>query len=317
MFNIVLSFFCLLLTAVAQTTYPAPLPCQGTCTNVHDGSIIKKGSKGPYYRFSGTGGITIHIAPDLTGPWTKVGTALDDGTDRWAPDVSLVGDTYYLYFSISSWGTQNSRIALATSTTMHPGDWQDLGSTGVESRDGDAYNAIDGNLLQDRSGNYLTFGSFWGGLYQVPMSSPPTTASGTPYNVELNDTGSRPSEGPYLFNYGSWYYLFWSSGQCCKYDTERPAQGEEYKIMVCRSDSPTGPFEDFNQIPCTQNGGTQVLASHDNVYGPGGQGIYHDPTYGPIIYYHYVDITVGFADGQKLLGINKLDFSSGWPVLVS
>lgn len=153
-----------------------------------------------------------------------------------------MGDTYYLYFSISSWGTQNSRIALATSTTMHPGDWQDLGSTGVESRDGDAYNAIDGNLLQDRSGNYLTFGSFWGGLYQVPMSSPPTTASGTPYNVELNDTGSRPSEGPYLFNYGSWYYLFWSSGQCCKYDTERPAQGEEYKIMVCRSDSPTGPF---------------------------------------------------------------------------
>ncbi|GME22471.1 glycoside hydrolase family 43 protein [Neofusicoccum parvum] len=200
---------------------------------------------------------------------------------------------------------------------MDPGKWKDLGSTGVESRDGSAYNAIDGNLLQDGGSNYLTFGSFWGGIYQVPMSKPPTTASGTPHNLELNSTGSQASEGPYLFKSGQYYYLFWSSGQCCGYDKNRPAQGEEYKVMVCRSNSATGPFADFNDVPCTQNGGTQVLGSHDNIYGPGGQGIYLDPTHGPVIYYHYVDTTIGFADGDKRLGVNKLDFSSGWPAVIA
>ena len=33
------------------------------------------------------------------------------------------------------------------------------------------------------------------------------------------------------------------------------------------------------------------------------------------MYYHYVDTTIGYADGQKLFGWNALDFSSGWPVL--
>lgn len=66
---------------------------------------------------------------------------------------------------------------------------------------------------------------------------------------------------------------------------------------------------------CRSNGGTLVLGSHGTVYGPGGQGLYMDPTYGPVIFYHYVDTTVGYADGDKLLGVNKVSFSSGWPVL--
>ena len=51
------------------------------------------------------------------------------------------------------------------------------------------------------------------------------------------------------------------------------------------------------------------------MYAPGGQGLYMDPTHGPVIFYHYVDTTVGYADGDKKLGINKVSFSSGWPVL--
>ncbi|KAH7001742.1 Arabinan endo-1,5-alpha-L-arabinosidase A [Macrophomina phaseolina] len=251
-------------------------------------------------------------------PTDSVGTALDNNTDRWAPDVHKVGNLYYLYYSISTWGTQNSHIGVATSPSLEPGTWTDLGSTGVASRDGSRYNAIDGNLFQDGDGSFLlTFGSFWGNTYQVPLTSPePTRANANPYNIQFNSTGSQSSEGPYLFKFGEWYYLFWSSGQCCKYDTERPKQGEEYKIMVCRAERASGPFVDMDNTPCTQNGGTQVLGSHDFVYGPGGQGLYHIPNYGPVIYYHYVDTKVGFADGQKRIGINKVDFVTGWPVLV-
>lgn len=85
---------------------------------------------------------------------------------------------------------------------------------------------------------------------------------------------------------------------------------------------------------CTNGGGTVVLESHGTVYGPGGQwvlgyfifvdwiiyfpslrGVYTDPTLGPVLYYHYVDTTVGYADWQKLFGWNKINFSSGWPVV--
>ncbi|RYP78763.1 hypothetical protein DL771_000430 [Monosporascus sp. 5C6A] len=85
--------------------------------------------------------------------------------------------------------------------------------------------------------------------------------------------------------------------------------------MVCRSSSPTGGFVGANGLDCTNGGGTVVLESHDNVYGPGGQGVYDDPTHGPILYYHYVDTNIGFADDAKQFGWNNIDFSSRWPVV--
>jgi arabinan endo-1,5-alpha-L-arabinosidase len=86
--------------------------------------------------------------------------------------------------------------------------------------------------------------------------------------------------------------------------------------MVCRSDSPSGFFTDANGVSCLESGGTEVLASHDFVYGPGGQGVYNIADLGPVLYYHYADTRVGLADREKFFGVNYLDFSSGWPVLV-
>lgn len=45
------------------------------------------------------------------------------------------------------------------------------------------------------------------------------------------------------------------------------------------------------------------------------RGVFTDPELGPVLYYHYVDTTIGYADGQKLFGWNQIDFSSGWPVV--
>jgi arabinan endo-1,5-alpha-L-arabinosidase len=66
---------------------------------------------------------------------------------------------------------------------------------------------------------------------------------------------------------------------------------------------------------CTEGGGTTVLESHGFVYGPGGQGVFTDPSLGPVLYYHYVDTRIGYGDGQKQFGINKISFSNGWPVV--
>ena len=57
-------------------------------------------------------------------------------------------------------------------------------------------------------------------------------------------------------------------------------------------------------------GGTILLSSHSNIYGPGGQSVYAD-TDGSILVYHYYD---GNNSGTPTLGINKLAWTSdGWP----
>lgn len=85
--------------------------------------------------------------------------------------------------------------------------------------------------------------------------------------------------------------------------------------MVCRSTSATGGFVDKTGTSCTSGGGTIVLASHGTVYGPGGQGVYDDISLGWVLYYHYVDTTIGYADADKRLGINKITWTSGWPTV--
>ncbi|RLN89559.1 hypothetical protein BBJ28_00010253 [Nothophytophthora sp. Chile5] len=319
---------CLPFLSSTVTAYTNPEACSGTCVNTHDPSIIRR-ADGTYFRFSTGGGIAIHSAPDLVGPWTYLGAVLPDGTsislwdgemDVWAPDVHLVDDTYYLYYSavraVAFDGHNLAAVGVATSSTMDVGSWTDLGSTGVTSDDTSEFNAIDPNLFVENGLSYMVFGSYEEGIYQVAMNDPPTSAVSNTYGkFSYEPEGNRAEEGANMFRYGDYNYLFYSHGTCCGFDTTMPASGDEYMIKVCRSLPGVVDFRDADGVLCTEGGGTIVLQSHDDVYGPGGQGVYDDPTYGPVLYYHYVDTTIGYADGQKQFGWNYLDFSSGWPVV--
>ncbi|KAL8995484.1 MAG: hypothetical protein Q9169_004778 [Polycauliona sp. 2 TL-2023] len=296
------------IPSTLATPYPPPLPCHGTCTNTHDPSLILR-PDGTYFRFSTGSNISIHTAPTIHGPWTYNGPALPHGSriqkpgsrDLWAPDVAFINTTYYLYYSVGSFASQDSAIGVAVSKTMESGSWDDLASTGIESVPGSEFNAIDGNLqLGDGGKLYMNFGSFWSDLFQVEMSATPTTiaeaiTSATP--IAFVPTPPQAQEA--AFGY--------------QYDLGLPPAGEEYKIQVCRSELVSGPFVDKNGKSCLEGGGTTVLESHGWVYGPGGQGIIDDPKLGPVLYYHYVDSRVGYSDGDKQFGLNKLSFSSGWP----
>uniref|UniRef100_K3WGW3 arabinan endo-1,5-alpha-L-arabinosidase n=1 Tax=Globisporangium ultimum (strain ATCC 200006 / CBS 805.95 / DAOM BR144) TaxID=431595 RepID=K3WGW3_GLOUD len=308
------------LLASLVDAYANPKLCTGVCVNAHDSSIVRR-TDGTYFRFSTGGGIAVHSAPALTGPWTYKGNAMTGGSkinrtgkdDMWAPDVTNIGGTYYMYYSISKFGTQESAIGYATSKTMEVGSWTDHSTALISSDKTKPYNAIDANYINVNGAHYLTFGSFWKDIYQVKLSSP-NRPSGSAYQIAY-DSVNTAMEGATIFKYGSYYYLFFSKGSCCNYDKKRPAAGAEYKIMACRSKSATGGFVDKNGVSCTKSGGTTVLASHGYVYGPGGQGVMQDPKYGPVLYYHYVDTRVGYADGQKKLGWNQINFSTGWPVV--
>ena len=238
-----------------------PLACTGTCTNTHDPAIIRRTSDARYYRFATGAQISIFSSPHLTGPWTGLGNVLpaagssisnSGSKDAWAPDVhyDAAQGLYILYYAVSQFGTQISVIGVATSKTMDAGTWTDHGSTGVSSKTGDLFNAIDGNFISVGGVSYLTFGSFWGDIFQTKLSTNGLTkvASATPYQLELNATLPRPSEGSFVYKNGNYYYLFFSSGSCCGYDTTRPPKGSEYKIMVCRSSSVSGGYVSISPL---------------------------------------------------------------------
>lgn len=200
-----------------------------------------------------------------------------------APDVVFSDGLYYVYYSVSTFGEPDSAIGVATSTDMTSGTWTDLGATGVQSDGTTPYNAIDAAVFSDGGAWRMYFGSWWDGLFAVDMVSPPTQAveGSTAINL-VTEPVTTAVEAPFMFREGSFYYMFYSQGLCCGYNDERPAPGEEYKILACRSESADGPFVDSEGESCLTGGGTVVLESHGWVYGPGGEGVYNDPELGPV-----------------------------------
>ncbi|KAF2713205.1 glycoside hydrolase family 43 protein [Pleomassaria siparia CBS 279.74] len=309
------------------SNYPNPEPCTGNCTWVHDPNVIYKDST--YYRFSTSGNIAIATAPRLTGPWKYQGALLDNGTsifvtkgqDIWAPDVTLVDGTYYAYYAVSIFGSQLSQIGVATSKSLRPGTWTDHGSLNIpKSSD---YNLIDPNLLYDpkqpSAPPYLVLGSYWDGIFQTPLTDLTTFDEGILTDIIRNSTtNSKVVEAGFQFAYGGFYYLFFSSGACCNVPPNLAPAGYEYSVMVCRSSRITGPFVDQDGKSCVKgNGGTEVLASHGNVYAPGGQGVMiENGSNKVVLYYHYVNPKIGYDATQFQFGFNYLDFETGWPKVV-
>ncbi|EPS34010.1 putative alpha-L-arabinofuranosidase [Penicillium oxalicum 114-2] len=321
MLAIFLCFFFALASA-----YPARGPCTGDCWT-HDPSLIRRVSDGTYFRFSTGTGVNTMTSPSLTGPWVDVGPAMPDGSiirvdgvdskNIWAPDVHYQDGLYYMYYVLSKLGTQNSEIGVATSPTMEPKSWTDHGIVGIPANS--AYNRIDPNWIEVDGKQYLQFGSYWQGLFQIPMESPLHVESGSPHQLALNSSLNHRIEAPFLYQHDSYYYLFYSGGIAGSYTATSPPPGEEYRIDVCRSSSATGEFVDQTGKSCRESGGTLILASHDQVYAPGGQGILDDEDLGPILYYHYYSLTAKQSGGTGidgyLYGWNELDFSTGWPVV--
>lgn len=351
-----------LFALLAAAQWPAPETTKGgELKGIRDPSLVKRASDGQYYLFGTNGNGTLHTAPSIYGPWTNHRQgALDVSQVVTAPQVYEIDGTYYMYYSQhtgpdTDW-YYTANIHVATSQTMDPGSWTEHGELNIPLNNAklanhasnDGYNVLDASMLVvngSTNGNagdagdaryYLSFGSYYSGLFQTALNSPVdlqanTTVQGMNH-LEVNTTGGHSTEGSFQFAWptdGSAptkYYLFFSSGQCCKFKKMGvPLPGDEYKVMVCRADAPTGPFVDASGRNCqSDNGGTLVLGSHDDVYAPGGQGVmYSDEVDSVVLYYHYTpanttgsgpNLTIG--DNGAVFGWNKMGFDDqGWPVL--
>uniref|UniRef100_D8QEP7 Endo-1,5-alpha-L-arabinanase A n=1 Tax=Schizophyllum commune (strain H4-8 / FGSC 9210) TaxID=578458 RepID=D8QEP7_SCHCM len=246
---------------------------------------------------------------------------------NWAPDVALVNGQYVLYYSLPHSGFQSySAVGLATSPSMKPGTWEDHGliQHGNDASDGgndtfhtSTFFSIDANLIETPSGLTLTYGSYLGGIFQRNMSSVHDVADPSKMpGKHLAGGGNRPCEGAFVYHKNDWFYLFVSYGITIVDPNHPVAKNREYHVTVGRSKSVSGPFLDKNGTDMVKvANGTVVLKTHDNVYVPGGQSIFLDPvSKRDVMVYHYVPHSNLSAPTN--LGINFLDFASGWPVLV-
>ena len=255
------------------------------------------------YRFSNAFGFAH--APQ---PWWR---EYSTNSTPWAPDVRYNFDgKYWMYYAMTNTGSQKSAIGLATSSNGYPGTWIDHGSPILTSNSGSPYNAIDPHLLVDYGTRrmWLTFGSYYGGIYTVEVNTSTGLPKGPTHRVAANPRYHHWIEGADLTKWGPYYYLFFSEGDCCV------GHNSNYHVRVGRSTSPTGPFHDKNGNSLLNGGGTTVLASHDWVRGPGGQSIEWDPVDDRFfMLYHYWDLRKPESAGTQF-GINWIDWDANhWP----
>jgi arabinan endo-1,5-alpha-L-arabinosidase len=322
------------IPATTASTNPLALyQLQGAVSLVHDPTIIRSGST--YYALStdpGTANGQVGDLPILCSSdqinWTRCGqvfnaipswiTTLYPGmTTLWAPDVSFFNGLYHVYYTASTFGTQTSSIGLATAPTM-AGPWTDSGGPVLQSTTGSAYNAIDPNILIDYGTGttvqhvWLTYGSFYGGIYQRELNPLTGTLLATnTTNIHLAAqpavTGN-PIEGASLVQKNGYYYLFVSLGACCN----TPFTTDTYEIAVGRGTSPNGPFVDQNGTAMLQGGGTVLLASSGEFTAPGGEFVYTDATNGDLITFHAL---ANNQNGLDYLFVNQLTWPNNWPAI--
>jgi arabinan endo-1,5-alpha-L-arabinosidase len=213
----------------------------------------------------------------------------------WAPDVIHMNGYYYLYYSVSTFGTSNSAIGVARSASLKNPAWTDLGIV-VESFGGASeINAIDPALYRDHDGKvYMSYGSFFGGigLAEINQSTGKLASSVS----TILGGGGRDMEAPYLTRDGNYYYLWVNRGACCK------GVDSSYYVEVQRATSITGPY----------SGTRTALPNVDGRYkGPGHIAVLkQDGCNWTSI--HYYDLN---DNGNAKLDIMKMSYSGGWPVL--
>lgn len=274
--------------------------------NAHDpGTITKDGDT--YFNFTTGTGIWYSTSKDLVtwtgGPapvfttypaWIKNKIPNFAGS-FWAPDVIQMNGQYYLYYSVSTFGSSSSAIGVARSPSLKNPVWTDLGIV-VESFGGAGeINAIDPALFRDHDGKvYMSWGSFFGGigLAEINQSTGKLASSVS----TILGGGHRDIEAPYITRNGNDYYLFVNRGSCCK------GSDSTYYVEVQRATNIRGPY----------SGTRTVLPVTDGKYrGPGHIGLLKQDGC-EFVSTHYYDLQ---DNGNAKLDILRMSYSGGWPAL--
>lgn len=318
-------------TEATQLPHPSCLPRSGTTDilgnpytltgdicHVHDpcGAIDNKNN---YYIFStdqintppyllqrcgGKDGINWTVCgsvfPTTLPIWIK--NIIPGITGLWAPDISYFENKWYLYYAASTYGSQVSAIGLVTATILDPSDpnygFVDEGLV-FSTKNGDDFNAIDPAHYVDEDGNrWLTFGSFWKGIYVLPLDK----KTGKPLNgsipIHLAERGADDAleaSSPVTIQHGHvWLLSSWN--YCCR------GVNSTYEVHIGRANTINGTFFDKDNISLLNGGGTLVVGKSKDWVACGGQSVIRNTTW-------------SFNNTKALLVIHAYDSKTGDPWL--
>lgn len=279
-------------------------------TNVHDPAYIKEGNthwvfstgSGLQVLFSTNGTNYVRSLPIFTSEpsWWDTYVPNHVELDVWAPDIYYYNGKYYLYYSISTFGSRVSAIGLVTTSSISGGVWTDQGMV-ISSTDASNYNAIDPNITADANGNlWMVFGSWSNGIYVTSISKSTMKPTGNSYRIATKSGGIEGAS--LVYNSGTgYYYLFVSIGACCQ------GTSSTYKVAVGRSTSVLGPYYAKDGTAMKDGGATVIDSGNSSWVGPGGQDVYGT---GVIARHSY---SVAENGAPKLLISDLYWDSSGWP----
>lgn len=321
---------------------------------IHDPVMIEH--NGTYYVFATGKGITVWSSPDMehwiheepvfdTAPEWTFNLIPEFNNVIWAPDIAKHNGIYYLYYSVSQFGRNNSAIGVATNETLNPDapnyKWVDHGPV-VRSVPGrDMWNAIDPNLAFDDDGTpWLAFGSFWTGLKIVKLQPNLTEIAQSTeswYTIasryrywKLNPRDAGDAANPEL-NYEKLYpdsviqasknmaygaieapFIFKKNGYYYLLASwDRCCRGLEstYKVVVGRSKHIIGPYVDIKGKKMVHGGGTIIARGNEEWAAVGHPAAYtfHGTDY---LVFHGYDIS---DEGRSKLIIKKIKWKNGWP----
>ena len=218
----------------------------------------------------------------------------------WGPSVVDYKGKALCFYAVSTFGSQHSAIGLTTATSISKGDWEDQGPI-ISSHPGYPYNSIDPCFTVDASNSpWLSFGSWWDGIYLTRLSSTSFRPTGDMYHIAYNDAGIENSQIVY---HGGYYYLFTSVGTCCS------GAESTYHIVYGRSPTIFGPYIDKRGGSMLKGGGTTLDAGSSRFIAPGGESIFNNNG-SWVCARHELDAQNDFA---TVLFINDLYWVDGWP----
>lgn len=270
-----------------------------TGVSVRDPALILSDST--YYLFSTGNGIKIWSSTDLVSwkvrppvfprapTWTSQNIP-DFNNHIWAPEITYYKGQYYLFYSVSSFGSNNSAIGFATNETLNSNEtdykWIDHGM--ITQSHGTSWNAIDPNFfLDDNSEPYLLLGSYFSGIKITRIIDNNLTLKAeaiTSPTLAKRDPAVNPYnaiEAPFLFKHNKYYYLFTSINNCCS------GINSDYKTIVGRSRTINGPYLDRQGKAMSAGGGELVLQGNQNWHGAGGASVYNFKGQDKIVFFSY------------------------------
>lgn len=284
-----------------------------------DPSVVKVGNEffayGTEDNWGDEGG--YHLVPvikskDLVN-WEVAGNSMTmkpdwkEGGGIWAPDVTQVGEQFYMYYSFSTWGDPNPGIGLAIADKPE-GPFLDQGKI-FDSEEIGVANSIDPFFMEKDGKKYLIWGSFHG-LYLNEL-----TADGKKPTGEKIQVAGNHLEAAYVYEKEGYYYLFGSAGTCCE------GANSTYKVLVGRSKYLEGPYLDQEgKSLLDSDSGTLVVGANKSENGYAGPGhnaeIITDKAGQDWLLYHgMVKKRPKLANGtnRRVLLLDKITWINDWP----